>query len=67
MGESSADLMERVSLWIEGEMRRIDPEAYPEAERPPDARREEAALSQALEERAAAARAAQGGVVDDQR
>ena len=41
MGESSADLMERVSLWIEGEMRRIDPEAYPESERPPDARREE--------------------------
>ncbi|MEK9534034.1 MAG: lysophospholipid acyltransferase family protein [Halieaceae bacterium] len=67
MGESSADLMERVSLWIEDEMRRIDPDAYPESERPPDARREEAALSQALEERAAAARAAQGGVVDDQR
>ena len=29
-------------------MRRIDPEAYPESERPPDACREEAALSQAL-------------------
>ena len=67
MSESSADLMERVSLWIEDEMRRIDPDAYPESERPPDALREEAALSQVLEERAAAARAAQGGVVDDQR
>ena len=67
MGESSADLMERVSLWIENEMRRIDPDAYPESERPPDARREEAALSQALEERAAAARAAQGSIVDDRR
>ena len=67
IGESSADLMERVSLWIENEMRRIDPDAYPESERPPDARREEAALSQALEERAAAARAAQGSIVDDRR
>ena len=67
MGESSADLMERVSLWIENEMRRIDPDAYPESERPPDERREEAALSQALEERAAAARAAQGSIVDDRR
>ena len=67
LGESSADLMERVSLWIENEMRRIDPDAYPESERPPDARREEAALSQALEERAAAARAAQGSIVDDRR
>ena len=66
-GESSADLMERVSLWIENEMRKIDPDAYPESERPPDARREEAALSQALEERAAAARAAQGSIVDDRR
>ena len=67
LGESSADLMERVSLWIENEMRKIDPDAYPESERPPDARREEAALSQALEERAAAARAAQGSIVDDRR
>ena len=65
MGESSAELMERVSVWIEGEMRRIDPDAYPESERPPDAHREEAVLSRALEEQAAAARAAQGGVVDD--
>ena len=46
-------------------MRRIDPDAYPESERPPDARREEAALSQVLE--ALPRRAAQGGRVDDQR
>ena len=59
--------MERVSDWIEGEMRSIDPDAYPEAERPPDVRREEAALGQALEAQAAAARAAQGGIVEDSR
>ena len=66
MGESSADLMERVSLWIEDEMRRIDPDAYPESERPPDARRGSSAQS-GVRGAAAAARAAQGGVVDDQR
>ncbi|GIR83186.1 MAG: hypothetical protein CM15mP84_09340 [Cellvibrionales bacterium] len=27
-GESSADLMDKVSEWIEAEMRRIDPDAY---------------------------------------
>ena len=67
VGESSADLMERVSSWIESEMRRIDPDAYPESERPPDVEREEAALSQALEAQAAAARAAQGGIAEDSR
>ena len=67
VGESSADLMERVSNWIESEMRRIDPDAYPESERPPDVKREEAALSQALEAQAAAARAAQGGIAEDSR
>ena len=59
--------MERVSNWIESEMRRIDPDAYPESERPPDVEREEAALSQALEAQAAAARAAQGGITGDSR
>ena len=48
-------------------MRRIDPDAYPESERPPDVKREEAALSQALEAQAAAARAAQGGIAEDSR
>ena len=67
VGESSADLMERVSNWIESEMRRIDPDAYPASERPPDLKREEAALSQALEAQAAAARAAQGGIAEDSR
>ena len=61
-GESSAELMERVSNWIENEMRSIDPDAYPEAERPPDVKREEAALSQVLEAQAAAARAAQASL-----
>ncbi|MED5315616.1 MAG: lysophospholipid acyltransferase family protein, partial [Pseudomonadota bacterium] len=67
VGESSAELMERVSNWIENEMRSIDPDAYPEAERPPDVKREEAALSQVLEAQAAAARAAQGGITEDSR
>ena len=64
-GESAADLMEKVSGWIEDEMRRIDPDAYPESERPPDPMQQEATLSAALEEQAAAARAAQGGLHDD--
>ena len=67
VGESSAELMERVSNWIENEMRSIDPDAYPEAERPPDVKREEAALRQVLEAQAAAARAAQGGITGDSR
>tara|TARA_B100000989_G_scaffold266490_1_gene219985 strand:- start:308 stop:487 length:180 start_codon:yes stop_codon:yes gene_type:complete len=57
--------MEKVSGWIEDEMRRIDPDAYPESERPPDPMQREATLSAALEEQAAAARAAQGGLHDD--
>ena len=65
-GESSADLMDKVSGWIEREMRNIDPEAYPEAERPDEASRQEAALSEALEAQAAAARASQGGISSDQ-
>jgi hypothetical protein len=57
--------MDKVSDWIEEEMRRIDPDAYPESERPPDPLEQEAALGAALEEQAAAARAAQGGLHDD--
>ena len=64
-GESAADLMKKVSEWIEEEMRRIDPDAYPESERPPDPLQQEATLSAALEAQAAAARAAQGGLPDD--
>ena len=51
--------------WIEEEMRRIDPDAYPESERPLDPLKQEATLSAALEAQAAAARAAQGGLSDD--
>jgi hypothetical protein len=54
--------MEKVSHWIEEEMRRIDPDAYPEIEKPQDPHQLEVALSEALEAQAAAARAAQGGV-----
>ena len=57
--------MEKVSDWIEEEMRRIDPDAYPESERPLDPLKQEATLSAALEAQAAAARAAQGGLSDD--
>ena len=57
--------MEKVSLWIEQEMRRIDPEAYPADERPADAAQQEAAQREILEVQAAAARAAQGGVTDE--
>ena len=65
-GESAAELMEKVSHWIEEEMRRIDPDAYPDLERPKDPRELEAALSEALEAQAAAARAAQGGVSQEE-
>ena len=65
-GESAAELMEKVSHWIEEEMRRIDPDAYPDLERPQDPRELEAALSEALEAQAAAARAAQGGVSQEE-
>lgn len=64
-GESAGELMEKVSLWIEEEMRRIDPEAYPVDERPPDPAQQEAAQREILEVQAAAARAAQGGVTDE--
>ena len=57
--------MGKVSRWIEEEMRRIDPTAYPESERPLDPQQEEATLGAALEEQAAAARAAQGDFPDD--
>jgi 1-acyl-sn-glycerol-3-phosphate acyltransferase len=64
-GESAGELMEKVSVWIEQEMRRIDPEAYPADERPPDPAQQEAAQREILEVQAAAARAAQGGVADE--
>ena len=64
-GQSAGALMARVESWIENEMRRLDPDAYPESERPADPVRQEAALQKALEERAAAARAAQGAIEED--
>ena len=51
---------------VEEEMRRIDPDAYSDLERPQDPRELEAALSEALEAQAAAARAAQGGVSQEE-
>jgi 1-acyl-sn-glycerol-3-phosphate acyltransferase len=66
-GRSAGELMERVEHWIEGEMRRIDPQAYPEAERPSNPVEQEARLQRALEEQAHAARAAQGDVPEDVR
>jgi hypothetical protein len=57
--------MERVEYWVENEMRRIDPEAYPEAERPINPEEQDARLQRALEEQADAARAAQGEVPED--
>lgn len=57
--------MDKVSGWIEGEMRIIDPQAYPENEHPDEAAIQEAALGEALEAQAAAARASQGGISSD--
>jgi len=65
-GESPAELMKKVEEWIETEMRRLDPEAYPQVQRVQTIEEREAALSQALEARAAAARAAQGGMSADE-
>ena len=65
-GESSADLMDKVSEWIEAEMRRIDPDAYRAEPLLEDSVTREHALTEALEARAAAARAVQGGVPEDQ-
>ena len=64
-GQSAGALMARVESWIESEMRRLDPDAYPESERPVDPARREAALQEVLEEQAAAARAAQGVIEED--
>jgi 1-acyl-sn-glycerol-3-phosphate acyltransferase len=64
-GESAGELMERVEDWIESEMRRIDPDAYPEVERPINPHEQEASLQRALEAQADAARAAQGAVPED--
>ena len=64
-GESSADLMDKVSEWIEAEMRQIDPDAYRTEPLTEDSAARERALTEALEARAAAARAAQGGVPEE--
>jgi len=64
-GESAGELMERVEDWIESEMRRIDPDAYPEVERPINPHEQEASLQRALEAQADAARAAQGAAPED--
>jgi hypothetical protein len=52
--------MEKVEAWIEQEMRRIDPEAYPEEERPISVAQQEAAIQASLERRADAARGSHG-------
>lgn len=65
VGESAGELMVRVENWIEGEMRVIDPEAYPESERPSSFQEQEARVKRQLEEQADAARAAQGELPED--
>ena len=57
---SPGEMMEKVEAWIEEEMRRIDPEAYPEVERPIDLAQQEAAIQASLELRADAARGSHG-------
>jgi 1-acyl-sn-glycerol-3-phosphate acyltransferase len=65
VGESPGELMQRVEQWIEAEMRRIDPEAYPAADRRVSPEEQDAQLQRALEAQADAARAAQGDVPED--
>ncbi len=65
VGESPGELMQRVEQWIEAEMRRIDPEAYPAADRRVSPEEKDAQLQRALEAQADAARAAQGDVSED--
>jgi len=67
VGESPGELMQRVEQWIEAEMRRIDPEAYPAADRRVSPEEQDAQLQRALEAQADAARAAQGDVPEDLR
>ncbi len=67
VGESPGELMQRVEQWIEAEMRRIDPEAYPAADRRVTPEEQDAQLQRALEAQADAARAAQGDVPEDLR
>jgi 1-acyl-sn-glycerol-3-phosphate acyltransferase len=64
-GESPGELMQRVEQWVEAEMRRIDPEAYPAADRRISSEEQDAQLQRALEAQADAARAAQGDVPED--
>ena len=65
VGESPGELMQRVEQWIEAEMRRIDPQAYPDADRRLTPEEHDAKLQQVLEAQADAARAAQGDVPED--
>ena len=58
--------MDKVSAWIEADMRRIDPDAYSGEPLLDDSVNKDHALTEALEARAAAARAVQGGVPEDQ-
>jgi len=67
VGESPGELMQRVEQWIEAEMRRIDPEVYPAADRRVSPEEQDAQLQRALEAQADAARAAQGDVPEDLR
>jgi hypothetical protein len=57
-------MMEKVEAWIEEEMRRIDPEAYPEEERPINLAQQEAAIQASLERRADAARGSHGAAAN---
>ena len=61
---SPGEMMEKVEAWIEAEMRRIDPEAYPEVERPIDLAQQEAAIQASLERRADAARGSHGAAAN---
>jgi 1-acyl-sn-glycerol-3-phosphate acyltransferase len=58
--ESPGELMAKVESWIEDEMRRLDPEAYPENERPINLAQQEAAIQATLEMHADAARGSHG-------
>ncbi len=59
-GQSPGELMAKVESWIEDEMRRLDPEAYPENERPINLAQQEAAIQATLEMHADAARGSHG-------
>ncbi len=62
--ESAGDLMARVEAWIETEMRRIDPEAYPQASNVGEDLLSEGETARQLAERAEAAGATAATTVD---